>query len=128
MPQSNPMTRIKRALQRRMKLVVIDPRRSDLAQRAHVHLRVKPGEDAALLACMIREIIENQWYDADYVENYVSGFQDLHEAVKSFGLAYTEGRTTCVADDILEAVRLCATAAVVRRPRVLDCIWRAIRI
>ena len=39
-------------------LVVIDPRKCDVARRAHVHLQVKPGEDAALLACMIREIIE----------------------------------------------------------------------
>ena len=51
------------ALKRGMKLVVIDPRRSDLAERAHVHLQVKPGEDASLLACLIREIIERGWYD-----------------------------------------------------------------
>jgi anaerobic selenocysteine-containing dehydrogenase len=110
MPQSNPMTRVKRALQRGMKLVVIDPRRSDLAERAHVHLQVKPGEDAALLACMIREIIENKWYDAEYVANYVSGFEALYEAVKSFDLGYTERRTTCAAADIVEAARLFATA------------------
>jgi len=110
MPQSNPMTRIKRALQRGMKLVVIDPRVSDLAERAHVHLQVKPGEDAALLACMIREIIENRWYDADYVADYVSGFEQLRSAVKPFDLSYTEKRTTCKAADIVEAARLFATA------------------
>jgi anaerobic selenocysteine-containing dehydrogenase len=110
MPQSNPMTRVKRALKRGMKLVVIDPRKSELAERAHVHLQVKPGEDASLLACMIREIIDNKWYDAEYVENYVSGFDELHRAVKPFTLQYAEQRTTCPAKDIVEAARLFATA------------------
>ena len=110
MPQSNPATRVKKAMKRGMKLLVIDPRKSELAAKAHVHLQVKPGEDASLLACMIREIIENNWYDEDYVDNYVSGFDELAAAVKPFGLAYTEQRTTCPAADIVEAARIFATA------------------
>ncbi|MAT95228.1 MAG: oxidoreductase [Halioglobus sp.] len=110
MPQSNPMTRMKNALKRGMRLVVIDPRKSDLAERAHVHLQVKPGEDATLLACMIREIIDNDWHDAQYVADYASGFEALYEAVKPFTLEYAEHRTTCPAADIVEAARLFATA------------------
>jgi len=110
MPQSNPFTRLKKALNRGMKLVVIDPRKCDVAERAHVHLQVKPGEDASLLACLIREIIENKWYDAEYVNHYVSGFDELYEAVKPFTLQYTEHRTTCAAADIVEAARIFATA------------------
>ena len=110
MPQSNPSTRLKKALKRGLKLVVIDPRRCDVADKAHVHLQVKPGEDASLLACIIREIIDNNWYDKDYVANYVSGFEALHEAVKPFSLSYTEKRTTCPAADIVEAARTFATA------------------
>jgi anaerobic selenocysteine-containing dehydrogenase len=110
MPQSNPSTRLKKALKRGMKLVVIDPRKCEVAEKAHVHLQVKPGEDATLLACIIREIIENSWYDKDYVENYVSGFAELYEAVKPFTLDYAEQRTTCPAGDIVEAARTFATA------------------
>jgi len=110
MPQSNPSTRLKKALKRGMKLVVIDPRKTDVAEKAHVHLQVKPGEDASLLACIIREIIDNKWYDAEYVANYVSGFAQLYAAVKPFDLAYTERRTTCAGDAIVEAARLFATA------------------
>ena len=110
MPQSNPATRVKKALKRGLKLVVIDPRKSDMAQRAHVHLQVKPGEDASLLACIIREIIDNNWYDEEYVANYVSGFDELYAAVQPFSLAYTVRRTNCAANDITEAARLFATA------------------
>lgn len=111
MPQSNPSTRLKKALARGLKLVVIDPRRCDVAEKAHVHLQVKPGEDATLLACIIREIIENKWYDAQYVEDYVSGFEALSAAVRPFTLEYTERRTTCKSADIVEAARTFATAA-----------------
>ncbi len=110
MPQSNPATRLKKALKRGMKMVVIDPRKSEIADKAHVHLQVKPGEDAALLACLIKQIIDNQWYDKDYVANYVSGFEELREAVKPFDLAYTEQRTHCAAADITEAAKIFATA------------------
>lgn len=111
MPQSNPSTRLKKALNRGLKLVVIDPRRCDVAEKAHVHLQVKPGEDASLLACIIREIIENNWYDAQYVADYVSGFDALCAAVQPFTLEYTQRRTTCAAADIVEAARTFATAA-----------------
>jgi anaerobic selenocysteine-containing dehydrogenase len=111
MPQSNPSTRLKKALNRGLKLVVIDPRRCDVAEKAHVHLQVKPGEDATLLACIIREIIENRWYDAQYVADYVSGFDALYKAVQPFTLDYTQRRTTCAAADIVEAARTFATAA-----------------
>ena len=111
MPQSNPSTRLKKALNRGLKLVVIDPRRCDVAEKAHVHLQVKPGEDATLLACIIREIIENKWYDAQYVADYVSGFDALYTAVQPFTLDYTQRRTTCAAADIVEAARTFATAA-----------------
>ena len=110
MPQSNPATRLKHALQRGMKLVVIDPRRTEVAARAHVHLQVKPGEDATLLACMIRQIIDNGWYDHEYVAQYVSGFEELRAAVQPFTLDYAARRTTCPAADIVEGARLFATA------------------
>ncbi len=110
MPQSNPSTRLKKALKRGLKLVVIDPRRCDVADKAHVHLQVKPGEDATLLACIIREIIDNNWHDNDYVQRYVSGFDELYEAVKPFTLEYAAARTTCEATDIVEAARTFACA------------------
>lgn len=111
MPQSNPSTRLKNALKRGMKLVVIDPRKCDVAKKADVHLQVKPGEDATLLACIIKTIIENNWYDQEYVEHNVSGFDELSAAVAPFELAYTEQRTTCGAADILKAAEIFACAS-----------------
>ena len=73
MPQSNPSKRLRDAQKRGMKLIVIDPRRCEVARRADIHLQVKPGEDATLLAGMIKIIIEQKLYDQEYVGSYVSG-------------------------------------------------------
>ena len=111
MPQSNPSTRLKNALKRGMKLVVIDPRKCDVARKATVHLQVKPGEDATLLAAMIKVIIDNDWYDRDYVEAYCSGFEELKASVADFDLDYAEQRTTVPRDTIVEGARVFATAS-----------------
>jgi anaerobic selenocysteine-containing dehydrogenase len=56
-------------------------------------------------------IIENEWYDREYVENYCSGFAELTAAVADFDLDYAEQRTTVPKDTIVEGARVFATAA-----------------
>jgi anaerobic selenocysteine-containing dehydrogenase len=110
MPQSNPSKRLRDAQRRGMKLIVIDPRRSDVARRADVHLQVKPGEDATLLAGMIKIIIEQKLFDEDYVERFVSGMDELHAAVEDFDLEYVSRRSRVPADLIRCAAEMFATA------------------
>ena len=109
-PQSNPFKRMRDAQKRGMKVIVVDPRRSDVARRADIHLQVKPGEDSTLLAAMIKVIIEQKLYDKEYVENYVRGVDELYGAVKDFDLAYVSRRTQVSADLIRQASEMLATA------------------
>jgi anaerobic selenocysteine-containing dehydrogenase len=57
------------ALQRGMKMAVIDPRLSNAAEKAHLWVAPKPGTDAALALGMARWIMENQRYDLRYLTN-----------------------------------------------------------
>lgn len=76
---TNPMTAnrgpttfapmITNALERGMKMVVIDPRFSKTAEKAHQWIPVKPGGDGALAMAMCRWIIENNRYDEMYLQN-----------------------------------------------------------
>lgn len=109
-PQSNPAKRMKDARKRGMKLVVVDPRRCEAARDADIHLQVKPGEDATLLAAMIKVILDWEIYDRDYVDRFVSGVHDLHEAVRPFDLVYAEKRTEVPAKLIEAAAVMFATA------------------
>ncbi len=60
------------AVARGAKLVVVDPRKAGLAAKADHWLRVRPGTDAALALAMTHVLIENGWYDADFVRDWTN--------------------------------------------------------
>lgn len=105
-PQPNSLRMVVDARRRGMNIIVIDPRRSPLARMADIHLQVKPGEDATLLAGMIKILIERELFDREYVGSYVSGLQALIEAVKDFELPYVSRRTQVEARLIEKAVEM----------------------
>jgi len=110
MPQSSPAKRLRDAQKRGMKLIAIDPRRCEIARSADIHLQVKPGEDATLLAGMIKIIIEEKRYDEEYVGSYASGLDPLFEAVRDFDLEYVSRRTQVPATSIRQATEILAAA------------------
>ena len=59
------------------RLMVIDPHRSELAEKAELHLQLRPGSDAALALGMINVMISEKLYDAEFVANYTHGFEEL---------------------------------------------------
>lgn len=61
--------KLTKALERGMKLVVVDPRLSAVAEKAHRWIPILPGTDAALALGMARWIIENKRYDERYLLN-----------------------------------------------------------
>ena len=85
-------------------LVVIDPRRSETAARANMHLAIRPGSDALLYKAMLAIIIEEGWQDQNYLEAHTSGWQEVeswlrdvdpHEACRVCGLEYEQVRQLC---------------------------------
>ena len=61
------------------KLVCIDPRRSETADKCDVHLALKPGTDAALALALMHELITHNWLDHDYIAQHTAGFEALRE-------------------------------------------------
>ncbi|HJP40513.1 MAG TPA: molybdopterin-dependent oxidoreductase [Dehalococcoidia bacterium] len=108
-PHFNPWKRLTDAKRRGLKLVVIDPRRSECAERSDLHLQVKPGEDPALLAGIIRVIYEEGLYDGDFISANVAGFEELKEAVSEFTPEYVEQRTGVPAGHVVKAARIFAS-------------------
>jgi anaerobic selenocysteine-containing dehydrogenase len=109
-PQYNPAKRLHDALKRGMKLIVIDPRRTECAEKAHIHLQCKPGEDPTILAGIARVIIEEGLYDREFVEREVEGFEALREAVSRFTPEYVARRADVPAELLVEAARTYAGA------------------
>jgi anaerobic selenocysteine-containing dehydrogenase len=63
---------------------VIDPWRSQTAEKCHQHIRLLPGTDGALALGMMHVIIGEGRIDRDYVERYTLGFEELTERVKQY--------------------------------------------
>ncbi len=68
-------------LKRGADLVVVDPRRTPLAEKAKVWLQLRPGSDHALALALLHVIIEERLYDREFVENWTYGFEEFREMV-----------------------------------------------
>ena len=65
-------------------LVVIDPRKSETAKAANIHLAVRPGADSLLMKAMISIILENGWEAKDFLEKHVSGWDNIKSWFEDF--------------------------------------------
>jgi len=92
-PSFNPTANIREAMGRGLDLLVVDPRRTEVARQASLHLPVRPGEDATLLAGMIRVILEEELYDAAFCERWVDGLEPMKAALRGFTRERVEQRT-----------------------------------
>ena len=108
---TDPFATLRRRKAEGMKLVVVDPRRTELAAQADIHLQVRPGEDPTLLAGLIRVILDEDLYDADFCEQWVEqGHVDaLRAAVDPYMPDYVANRCGIDADDLVAAARMFAT-------------------
>ena len=61
------------------KLVCIDPRRTETAEKCHQHIQLLPGTDAALALSLMHELIVHDWLDHDYIAQHTVGWAALRE-------------------------------------------------
>ncbi len=104
----DPVKRLKAALKRGLKLIVIDPRYNETAHSAHLFLQPKPGEDPTLFAGLLRVILSEGWYDQAFCDAYVAGLDALKAAVEPFTLDYVAARTGVAAGAIVDVARMFA--------------------
>ncbi len=61
------------------RLVCIDPRRTETAEKCDEHVQLQPGTDAALALAMMHELVVNDWLDHDYIARHTLGWEALRE-------------------------------------------------
>jgi anaerobic selenocysteine-containing dehydrogenase len=88
------------------KIVCVDPRQTPVADKANVHLAPRPGTNVMLMNALLRELLEHDWVDHDYLDAHAVGFPELEKMLKG----YTVERAADVCDvrveDLREAARL----------------------
>jgi len=105
-----------RATRHGCKLIVVDPRRTEPAERADIHAQLRYGTDAALALGMIYVILEEALHDAPFVARWTHGFDELREAVRSFTPERVEEVTGVPAETVTEIARVYAST----EPAYLD--------
>jgi len=92
------------------KLIVVDPRRTDTAAMADLHLMLQPGSDIALFHGLLHLMLWEGWTDAGFIAAHTSGFDTLKARVREFTPKETARLTGLAEADILQAARWFATS------------------
>lgn len=92
------------------KIIVCDPRRSETARIADIHLPLRNGSNIALLNAIGHVIIEEGLYNASFIAARTEGFEEYRAIVEHYTPESVSDITGISATDILRAARLYATA------------------
>jgi thiosulfate reductase/polysulfide reductase chain A len=92
----------------RPKLIVIDPRKTEMAEMADMWLQIRPGTDAALFLAWINIIFEENLYDKEFVEKWTYGFNELRTRAAEYPPEKVAEITWIPADQIKASARLYA--------------------
>jgi formate dehydrogenase major subunit len=101
---------LKNAMRSGTKLILMDPRRSELARTAYRYLQFKPDTDVALLNAMMHVIVEENLVDAKFIGDRTLGYEALAENVKGYSPELMEPICGIPAETIREVARLYATS------------------
>jgi formate dehydrogenase major subunit len=99
---------IKRAHARGATLIVADPRKTELAARADIHLQMQPGTDVALFNAMLNHIIARGLEDKEFIARRMHGWDEVRAAVQAMTPEVAAKITGVPADKIRRAAELYA--------------------
>ncbi len=93
------------------KVVVVDPRHSEIGAISNEWVRIRPGTDLAFVLALAHVMVKEGLYQKDFVENYTVGFEDFAEEVKQYTPEWAEKKTSIPAATIARLAREMAKAA-----------------
>ncbi len=76
--------KIRQAVSKGTKLIVVDPRDIGITREADIHLKLKPGTNVAFINGMMHIIIRDGLYDKEFVENRTEGFEEIKRIVADY--------------------------------------------
>jgi formate dehydrogenase alpha subunit len=99
-------TRIMRAKVKGAKIIVIDPRTTQMSMMADIHLKQNPGTDVAWLNGLMNVIVSEGLADDEFITSRTEGFDELKEMISKYTPDYVEQITGIPADDLIRTARV----------------------
>ena len=93
-----------------MRVIVVDPRRTDSVEIADLHLAIQPGADVMLFNGLLHIMLWEGWTDAGYIAAHTSGFDALKSTVRDYTPELVAQTCGIAKQDLLAAARLFATS------------------
>ncbi|WP_110927954.1 formate dehydrogenase subunit alpha [Bacillus massiliglaciei] len=103
--ESHPVlaTRVKRAHKLHgQKLIVVDLRENELAERADLFIRPKPSTDIIWLSAVTKYILDQGWEDKEFLMSRVSGMEEYKKSLDKFTLDYAEKATGMSKEELIQ--------------------------
>ena len=91
-------------------MIVVDPVVTETAKMADIHLRVKPGTDAWMLAAMVAMLVQDERYAAAWVDEHTQGIADIKKAFGSISVADYCAHAGLTVEEVSKAVDAIANA------------------
>lgn len=107
-PSFSPHNALREGKQRGVKVICIDPRITEVASRADLHLQVRPGHDAAVVAAIIAVILSEHLHDAEFCGQHIDGLEQLTQQTQRFTPAAVAAAAGIPASQIVAAARMFA--------------------
>ncbi len=100
-----------------VKIITVDPRRTQTATSSDIHLQINPGTDVTLNHAIGRILIENNWVDNDFIQNHTDGFDNYK--IKVFERNLAESAEICGVDEKL----IIKTASLIAKAKGFLSMW-----
>lgn len=103
-------SKIKQAVAKGCRLIVVDPRKIELTDLAEVWMRIRPGTDITLINGLMHIILEKGWEDRTYIRDRTLGFEQVEEVVRKYTPDYVSRVTGVTVEQLYQAAEIYATS------------------
>lgn len=106
----NPGENLRAGRERGQKLIVVDPRETETAKQAALHLQIVPGEDATLYAGIIHQLFKHGWINREFTDRFATHVDRLEAMVKVFDEEFVCQRVGIDKDKLRQAANMLGEA------------------
>ncbi|WP_443199648.1 nitrate reductase [Pseudomonas sp. B392_1p] len=99
-----------KAARPQMRIIVVDPRRTDTCELADLHLAILPGTDVALFHGLLHLLLWEGWIDRAYIDAHTQGFDELKQLVRDYSPASVAGLCGISLEELQHCARLISSA------------------